>query len=129
MLKPYNRENSYANRPLTPLGENSGLTSTPVSEGPTRQNTPPPMDPYKYQPAMAWTHACPFPRSSSNYSHAASTSESIVKVPSTVPLTSGNPTLPIRRRCSYSAGDIKRHTDEDLKSIIKEEKAKDDNKL
>jgi hypothetical protein len=80
MLNVPNKQNTYADRPVTPLGEASGLTSTPVSEHPSRQSSPKPntttkptVNRYQYQPAMAWTHSSAFASacSSSNYSHAA----------------------------------------------------------
>jgi hypothetical protein len=70
----------YAARPVTPLGEASGLTSTPVSEYPSRENSPGPektaekenheVNLYQYQPAMTWTHPSAFAaaRWTSNYS-------------------------------------------------------------
>ena len=52
MLSPSNvNRKGYADRPLTPLGEETGITSTPVS----RQASPPPaqaLNPYHYQPAI-----------------------------------------------------------------------------
>jgi hypothetical protein len=73
-----NTQTTYTDRPVTPLGEASGLTSTPVSEYPSRQSSPrttrttkPTVNPYQYQPAMAWAHPSVFASlcSSSNYSH------------------------------------------------------------
>ena len=46
----------YTDRPITPLGLETGLTSAPVSEGPTRSNSPKPINPYLYQPALRLTH-------------------------------------------------------------------------
>ena len=61
---------SYADRPVTPLGTATGLTSTPVSQHPSRCGTPRPMNPYHYQPAVIWNHPNVFPCSSSNYLNA-----------------------------------------------------------
>ena len=80
MLKPYNQNKSYANRPLTPLGDAFGLTSTPVSQVPSRQNSPPPLNPYMYQPAIALTHPTVFSKSSSNYTQAVSAGETIIEI-------------------------------------------------
>lgn len=75
MLTPCNPKKSYENRPQTPLGEYSGLTSSPVSKSSSRQSTPPPsVDPYKYQPAMTWTHPRSFSNPSSNYIQAKAAS-------------------------------------------------------
>src|SRR5271170_6148210 len=76
MLNHKSKVKSYADRPLTPLGEASGLTSTPVSEVPTRTNSPPPMEapnPYHYQPAIASSRPefSVFRRNSSNYAQAS----------------------------------------------------------
>lgn len=71
----------YAARPVTPLGEASGLTSTPVSEYPSRENSPGlektaekrnhGVNLYQYQPAMTWTHPSAFAAAcwTSNYSN------------------------------------------------------------
>src|SRR5579859_2026970 len=64
---------SYADRPATPLGTVTGLTSTPCSQHPSRCGTPiakAKFNPYMYQPAMMWNHPdCygPYGGSSSNY--------------------------------------------------------------
>ena len=79
MLKP-NQNKSYANRPLTPLGDSSGLTSTPVSEVSSRKNSPPPLDIYMYQPAITWTHPSVVPNSSSNYAQAVLAAETIIEI-------------------------------------------------
>jgi hypothetical protein len=85
MLKPYNQK-SYASRPLTPLGDAFGLTSTPVSQVSSRQNSPPPLNPYMYQPAITLTHPNVFPKSSSNYAHAVSAGETIIEITQTFPV-------------------------------------------
>jgi hypothetical protein len=74
MLSPPKQPKSYADRPATPLGDATGLTSTPVSEQPSRKNTPPPGNPYHYQPAIASTRPeiAILRRSSSNYIQACS---------------------------------------------------------
>ena len=55
MLSPKSiKPRGYADRPVTPLGEGSGLTSAPVSQLPSRTSSPktPDVDPYRYQPAI-----------------------------------------------------------------------------
>jgi hypothetical protein len=67
---------SYGERPDTPLGPSTGLTSTPVSRHPSRSGTPNQIlknamvDPYRYQPAAIWSHPNCYPCSSSNYREA-----------------------------------------------------------
>jgi hypothetical protein len=74
MLSPQTQTKSYADRPATPLGEATGLTSTPVSEHPSRKNTPPPGNPYHYQPAITSSRPeiAKLRRSSTNYIQASS---------------------------------------------------------
>lgn len=59
----------YPTRTETPLGEAFGLTSAPVSEFPSRRSSPP-IDYYRYQPAVLFTHPHTYPQSSSNYTEA-----------------------------------------------------------
>jgi hypothetical protein len=123
MLKPYNKKNSYANRPLTPLGQASGLTSTPVSTAPTRQNSPPPVDPYKYQPAMTWTHPSAFPCPSSNYIQA---SADIKRTTTSILHAIEKSTVPVPRLDSSIAGDIKEPSDEKFEKIMKAKEGQDE---
>ena len=83
---PQTQTKSYADRPLTPLGEATGLTSTPVSENPSRKNTPPPSNPYHYQPAIASTRpeVAKLRRSSSNYIQASSRAQAEATSPGAV---------------------------------------------
>jgi hypothetical protein len=78
---------TYADRPATPLGEETGLTSTPVSEHPTRGNTPAPAapNPYHYQPAITSTRPelTALRRNSSNYAQAHA--ESLAKLTTASP--------------------------------------------
>jgi len=78
---------TYADRPATPLGEETGLTSTPVSEHPTRENTPGPAapNPYHYQPAITSTRPelTALRRNSSNYAQAHA--ESLAKLTTASP--------------------------------------------
>lgn len=113
MLKPYNQNKSYENRPLTPLGDAFGLTSTPVSEVSSRQNSPPPLDPYMYQPAITLTHPSVFPNSSSNYAQAALASETIIAITQTLPLVNDKFLLSHQRSDSTSGADsLKRATEQ-----------------
>lgn len=72
MLKvPTNsKSKTYSERPKTPLGEDTGLTSTTVSQQPSRKSTPPGVNPYQYQPAITWTHPGVYPGKTSNYAEA-----------------------------------------------------------
>jgi hypothetical protein len=74
MLNPSNpKGKSYADRPATPLGDNTGITSTPVSQhGTPGSNTPPQPNPYHYQPAQTYTRPdlSVLRRNSSNYAQA-----------------------------------------------------------
>jgi hypothetical protein len=105
MLKPYNQNKSYANRPLTPLGDAFGLTSTPVSEVSSRQNSPPPLDPYKYQPAITLTHPSVFPNSSSNYTQTLLASDTTIAITQTSSLVKEKLLLPHQRSDSTSGAD------------------------
>ena len=63
------KSKAYSERPITPLGENTGLTSTAVSQLPSRKSTPG-VNPYHYQPAVTWTHPGAYPGKTSNYAEA-----------------------------------------------------------
>jgi|SRR5271156_2712658 len=118
MLNPSDHKGrTYADRPVTPLGEASGLTSTPVSEQPSRKNTPyPPQitNPYQYQPAMAASRPelAAQRRNSSNYAKACA------EVGGFTPLTAEEEEPPTeephemprapQRSYSFSAEDLKR---------------------
>ena len=60
----------YTDRAITPLGKETGLTSTPVSLRPSRANSPKFVDPYVYQPAAMWTHPEAVPGPTTNYLQA-----------------------------------------------------------
>ena len=60
----------YTDRAMTPLGNETGLTSTPVSLRPSRSNSPKSTDPYVYQPAAMWTHPNAVPGPTANYLEA-----------------------------------------------------------
>jgi hypothetical protein len=67
----------YAERPTTPLGEETGITSAHVSEYPSASSTPRPPpaampDPYHFQPAIASSRPelSALRRNSSNYAQA-----------------------------------------------------------
>ena len=110
MLKP-NQNKSYADRPLTPLGDASGLTSTPVSEVSSRKNSPPPVDPYMYQPAVTWTHPSVVPNSSSNYAQAISAAETIIKITPALPRVSKKSILSHQPSDSPGAESLKKATE------------------
>jgi len=117
MLNPNDlKGRTYADRPATPLGEATGLTSTPVSERPSPKTTPyPPQitNPYHYQPAMTASRPelTALRRNSSNYAKAcaalggftalASEEEHPSKQEPHVP-------RPPQRSYSFSAEDLKR---------------------
>jgi hypothetical protein len=68
--------NLYSKRPETPLGEAYGLTSTPVSQNQSGRTSPlQPVDYYRYQPAMTWTHPHCFPNKTSHYNEASVTKD------------------------------------------------------
>lgn len=102
MLNPCNpKGKSYADRPATPLGDTTGITSTPVSEhGAPADNTPPQSNPYHYQPAQTFTRPdlSTLRRNSSNYAQAQA--ESLSKQPE-------GPASP-QRSYSFSVEDHKR---------------------
>ena len=50
------KPDAYGNRLTIPVGSSFGFTSTPVSQLPSPQSTPPPISPYKYQPSLQWSH-------------------------------------------------------------------------
>ena len=140
MLNPSNlKGKSYADRPATPLGEETGLTSTPVSEHPTRGNTPRPLgpapNPYHYQPAIASTRPelTSLRRNSSNYAQAHA--ESLTKLtpaegPGSGGDEAGSPPRATRRSYSFSAEDLKRskyhHLMKDEKQEQQDKEEKED---
>jgi len=130
---------TYADRPLTPLGEATGITSTPVSEAPSRGDTPrpdPAPNPYHYQPAITSTRPelAALRRHSTNYAQARA--ESLLKsaahpeATATTPFASydaddGASPHPVPRRSySFSAEDLKRSSYEHLMSPESDRKPK-----
>jgi hypothetical protein len=114
MLNPSNpKGKTYADRPVTPLGEETGLTSTPVSEHPTRGNTPrlnAAPNPYHYQPAITSTRPelTSLRRHSTNYAQAQAESLTKLTTPPSLPSEeSPSPHAP-GRSYSFSAEDLKR---------------------
>jgi len=108
---------TYAERPATPLGDETGLTSTPVSEHPTRGNTPRPAapNPYHYQPAITSTRPelTALRRNSSNYAQAQA--DSLTKLTTASPEQSppaedpaSSPPRAPGRSYSFSTEDHKR---------------------
>ena|SRR5947207_955076 len=125
MLKPNNQKKSYANRPLTPLGDAFGLTSTPVSEVPSRTSSPPPpLNPYMYQPARTWTHPTVLPRSSSNYAQAVSAAETVIEITEAGPLADEKSKLPHPQNHSPPPGSEGR-TKKDLKGTAEEQEIRE----
>jgi hypothetical protein len=133
MMSPSNlKGKTYADRPATPLGEETGLTSTPVSEHPTRGNTPRPApapNPYHYQPAIASTRPefTSLRRNSSNYAQAQA--EYLSKLATSeppVPDASGDdassPPRGPGRSYSFSAEDLKRSKYQHLMTDGQDEK-------
>jgi hypothetical protein len=58
----------YTDRTITPLGTETGFTSTPVSLPPSRSRSPKhPINSYVYQPAALWTHPDAVPGPTRNY--------------------------------------------------------------
>jgi hypothetical protein len=118
MLNPSNpKGKSYADRPDTPLGPNTGITSTPASEtGTPGSNTPADTNPYHYQPAQTLTRPdlSALRSNSSNYKQAHA--DSLSKQP-------GGPTSP-ERSYSFSRDDHKRRKHEYL--MTREKKAEVD---
>lgn len=108
MMDPSNAKGkSYADRPATPLGNSTGLTSTPVSgHGTPSSTTPPEPNPYHYQPAQTLTRPdlSVLRRNSSNYAQAHA--ESLSKQPE-------GPASP-QRTYSFSVEDHKRSKYEHL---------------
>ena len=126
---------TYADRPATPFGEETGLTSTPVSQHPTRGNTPRPdvPNPYHYQPAIASTRPelVALRRNSSNYAQAEA--ESVAKLAAASreqrPPTEDPdslPPYPSRRSYSFSKEDHKRSAYHHLMDDFKKEDGKDE---
>ena len=114
MLKPSNSKGkTYADRPITPLGEETGLTSTPVSEHPTRGSTPrlnAAPNPYHYQPAITSTHPelTSLRRHSANYAQAQAESLTKLTTPSSPESEESSPPHAPGRSYSFSAEDLKR---------------------
>jgi hypothetical protein len=118
MLDPSSlKGKTYADRPATPLGEETGFTSTPVSERPSRGNTPRPNaapNPYHYQPAIASARPqlTALRRNSSNYAQAHAESLTRLSPTSTdEPSSAEDSSVPPRsqgRSYSFSAEDLKR---------------------
>src|SRR5204863_5500669 len=114
MLNPSNpKRKTYADRPATPLGEETGLTSTPVSEHPTRGNSPRPNaapNPYHYQPAI--TSARPeltsLRRNSTNYAQARAEFLTKLTTSSSPESEESSPSHAPGRSYSFSAEDLKR---------------------
>jgi hypothetical protein len=112
----------YADRPATPLGEATGLTSTPVSEHPSRRSTPPPSaqgtNPYHYQPAIASSRPelAVLRRNSSNYIQASAAEG--LKFSTTD--DKDGPSYGHGRTKSFSAEDLKRREHEHLMTMGKE---------
>jgi len=136
MLNPSSTKGkTYADRPITPLGEETGITSTPVSEHPTRRNTPHPNlapNPYHYQPAITSTRPelARLRRSSCNYAEAQAESLSKLKSAATedpyavASEESSPPPRGPQRSYSFSAEDLKRSTYQHLmKDEEKQEEA------
>jgi hypothetical protein len=101
---------TYADRPGTPLGESTGITSAPTSEHPSRKSTPPPNpNPYHYQPAIAATRPelSVLRRNSSNYAQAHA--ESLTKLTQlSLEQSEESRTRNPGRSYSFSAEDLKR---------------------
>ena len=114
MLNPSNlKGKTYADRPVTPLGEETGLTSTPVSEHPTRGNTPrpnPAPNPYHYQPAIASARPelTSLRRNSTNYAQARAEFLTERASPSSPQSEESSPPHAHGRSYSFSAEDLKR---------------------
>jgi hypothetical protein len=112
---------TYADRPMTPLGEATGITSTPVSEAPSRGDSPrpdPAPNPYHYQPAITSQRPelAALRCNSSNYANARAESFLRNTAQQGGPYSSGPPRpgkdgSPPRgpgRSYSFSAEDLKR---------------------
>jgi hypothetical protein len=114
MLNPSNpKGKTYADRPVTPLGVETGLTSTPVSEHSTRGNTPHPNaapNPYHYQPAITSTRPelTSLRRHSSNYAQAQAEFLTKLTTPSSPQSEESPPPRAPGRSYSFSAEDLKR---------------------
>ena len=114
MLNPSNpKGKTYADRPATPLGQETGLTSTPVSENPTRGNTPglnAAPNPYHYQPAITSTRPelTSLRRNSTNYAQAQAESLTKLTTPSSPESEESSPRHASGRSYSFSAEDLKR---------------------
>ena len=129
---------TYADRPLTPLGEATGITSTPVSEAPSRRDTPrpdPAPNPYHYQPAITSTRPelTALRRNSSNYAQARA--ESLLKLTAQQEPEATSPSASHgmddgasfhgpARSYSFSAEDLKRSSYEHLVSPDSDRKSK-----
>src|SRR5271170_8433833 len=65
-LSPQKRK-SYADRPLTPVGNTTGFTDANAIKPQEPEPTHPQRDPYRYQPAYFWSHPAAYLRETSNY--------------------------------------------------------------
>jgi hypothetical protein len=141
MLNPSALKGStYASCPMTPLGEATGITSTPVSEAPSRGDTlDPAPNPYHYQPAITSSRPelTALRCNSSNYAQAHA--ESLLKLATqqefsaaTSPShgTSKSLTSPRGpgRSYSFSAEDLKRSSYRHLMSSEADPNAKKEEK-
>lgn len=79
LLNPQNR-NTYADRPVTPVGNSTGLTETRTND--KNKPTQPKEDRYRYQPAYFWSHPADYLRKTSNYLKACA-----ARAPRTAPKT------------------------------------------
>ena len=59
------RRNSYADRPVTPIGPTTGFTETKTNGN--HEPAHPKEDRYRYQPAYFWSHPAAYLRETSNY--------------------------------------------------------------
>lgn len=105
---------TYADRPATPLGDETGITSTPVSEHPSGKSTPRSTAPnaYHYQPAIASTRPelTALRRNSSNYAqaHAEALTKLTTASPEQSPVGDDPASYAPRRSYSFSTEDHKR---------------------
>ena len=121
----------YADRPMTPLGQATGITSTPVSEAPSRGDSSPSdpaPNPYHYQPAITSQRPelTALRRNSSNYAQAHA--ESLLKMTAqqgeASPGKDGSSPPGPGRSYSFSAEDLKRSSYQHLMSHESDRKKK-----
>jgi hypothetical protein len=124
---------TYADRPTTPLGQATGITSTPVSEDPSRGDSSPAdlaPNPYHYQPAITSQRPelTALRRNSSNYAQAHA--ESLLKMTAQQgeagPGKDGSCPPGPGRSYSFSAEDLKRSNYQHLMSAESDRKKKKD---